>query len=222
MSGSALKINDSTRQCLNTVARLKFVTRDQLLFWSPLNDLSSITRITNDLVKKGLLFCVDDLCPNVFCLTQTGYRYCGFAYQARRYSMPAIQQCAHRNAAEITLRDKDDSVSVQSRKYCLRYGFFPSKAEYLLHARDGFSLLLVDDYAMAPSRIAHALSRAHTPDKRFYDLDASHPIRHWKDVVDTVYVFTTYRDSVIRHQAYIAEQGIVGSVHFIKPIWKVA
>ena len=224
MPAKAATLSNNARLILSALARLRFATREQLLYWSPLGDLSSITRLTNKLFKDGWIHYYDELRPRVFRLTQTGRRVMAAPSFGRRFSsMSAIQQHCHKNNSEILLRKTNPEATFQTRKFSLSYGLNPSVAEYLVLMKEGeFALALVDDYFMASERVKHSLERTHTPDKRFYSFTDSHVVRHWFDAVKQVFVFSTDEVQVEKHQSFINENNLTGKAEFIQPIWNVS
>ena len=216
-------LTTTERQLIAALARLRFATRPQLLYWASVKDLSSITRTTNKLASDGWLHVYAELKPRVYRLTQQARRIVSTAPLSRRFSsMPVIKQHCHKNSAEIRLRETLPGATFQTRKFCLTHGLNPSVSEYLVKIGDAdFSLALIDDYYMHSTRIPHALARVHTPDSRFFTALQNNVVRRWTDVVSSVLVFSTDSVQAEKHHAYVTANNINATVEVIEPIWDV-
>ena len=204
---------------LETLSRLRFATRDQLLYWSELTDVSSIGRITNKLVSQGLVTCIDVVPPRVYGLTDAGYKQTAVPPFRRRTQFNVVQHYCHRNAVEITLRQRYSKATFQSRHFCLRHGLLPARGEHLFTLNSQFGLALIDDQLMHSARIERSWLRIHKPDQRDYQLAAGNVLHCWRDAVQQFYVFSTDVEAVKRHQHFVHEKSIPATVDYLQPIW---
>lgn len=218
----AISFTDSERSLMSVLARLRFATREQLLHWCRVSNLSSITRTSNALLQSGFLEIIDDLKPSVFRLSRAGCRVMSIHYVARRYSIPVIQHYCHRNNAEMLLRETYPTLTFQSRVFALRCGLFPAHAEHLVRVDDTHTALaLIDDYGMHSQRILKSWTRPHTPDTRFYKGSVDSKIFRWSDVVKRLLVFSTDALAAKQHQSFLSDNDLPGASFYIKPIWAV-
>ena len=221
MALNSVYIQPTTRRLLATVARLKFATREQLLYWSDVTSLSTITKQTLKLEAEGFLQRISYLRPSPYCLTQMGAKSMGESYLKSMFSASKIIQLCHKNEAEISLQKLQPNAFIQSRIYSYKHGFNPSHAEYLAVTKQNVNLILVDDYQMDSSRILHSWTRPHEANRRYFKYDDSHKKMHYEDVCHKLFVFCTDPYGVEKHSAFCKEIDLPVHVQHIKAIWQV-
>lgn len=222
------KLTDLQNQILDVIARLRFATAEQLLYWLPVDALSSVRRGAIRLTDLGLLETRSDLRPYVYRLSSRGCALTGERYFRRWHSASAVQQYLLRNAIEIELREEDPSARVQPRQGLSSIGLYPAHAEHafvLPNKLDLFLFVIVDDYLMTSNRILHKWNREHLRESQSAQVTS---LKRWRDVSQACRVYTVCEHHAKRHGDYLQRQWekmqspLPISVQLIEPIWGVS
>ncbi len=188
---------------LNILGRVMYATPRQLEQWGI--PQYTISRTLPRLSTLGLVSVVNDTRPQVVCLTHKGGAVVDRPLPSGKSytSWPVIAHRCYRNAVELMLRKEIPRFTFFSRKYAFAQGLNPSRGEHGGSDEPGnIFLVLIDDYLMAPRRIAHCWTRPHAPNPRYYAETAS--VR-WRDVATRLIVVATDHHQVGRHEAFIAK-----------------
>jgi len=207
------------REVLTTLDRLQFATMDQLVYWVQIKQ-PAMSKTLRQLCDGGQVSVDRALRPHIYSLTNVGRR--AIASKAPKKivrSAAVMRHICHRNQSEMMLRQRYERMTFQSRTAWFKYGLNPAHGEHGAKDVDGYTLVLLDDYLMDSSRIAHSWTRPHAANDRYW----SHPqIRHWRDVVNRFVVVSTDEGQCERHQGYIEKKGLDDSVRVlhVEPLWE--
>lgn len=186
-------LSEQHRILLNTLARTRFATQAQLSQYVGRSPAQTRTYLL-ELAAYGLTDAHREFRPHAFFLTVKGCELQDVTKPKHVISASVIHQQLLRNQIELAMREKNPSACFASRSECWAMGFHPTVAEHLVSfEHDGntrHALVLIDDYAMAPSRVLHVLNRPHDENKTKVAVTGHHVMR-WPDLVDTVLVYST-------------------------------
>ena len=218
-------LNENQRLVIDTLARTLYATQSQLARYAD-KSVNAIRTAINDLAEARFLESSKELRPFVYRLSSHGTSIAGAQKPRHWMSANAIHQRVLRNDIELTMRERNPSATFMERTSCWKMGLFPSVGEHLLtythQGKDQKALVIIDDYLMDSKRIERSLNRLHDKDKNYASGDL---VLAWKDVVDTIFIYTTDAKHRTQHIAFIDQQlGDIGQpivVRHIPPVWEV-
>jgi DNA-binding MarR family transcriptional regulator len=197
-------LNTLHRDIITILARTSFATQQQIADYTE-KSLSTVRHAIHDLVNARFVESHTDLRPYVYRLSAHGSNIAGVNKPRHWMSGNAIHQRVLRNAIELNMRKKNSTAIFVNRKECWRKGLFPSVGEHLLtfthNGKHEKALVIIDDYMMAPSRIAHSLYRPHDRDKSYA---SGQLVLTWKDVVSIAFIYCTDKQHTLLHEKFIA------------------
>ncbi|MDX1694889.1 MAG: hypothetical protein R3208_14075 [Ketobacteraceae bacterium] len=218
-------LNHNQRLVIETLARTLYATQSQLARYAD-KSVNAIRIAINDLADARFLESSKELRPFVYRLSSHGTAIAGAPKPRHWMSANAIHQRVLRNEIELAMRERNASATFMERTACWKMGLFPSVGEHLLtyshQGRDQKALVIIDDYLMDSKRIERSLKRLHDKDKNYASGDL---VLAWKDVVDTIFVYTTDAKHKDHHEAFIDQQlGDISQpivVRHIPAVWEV-
>lgn len=210
---------------INELSRVVFATQTQLADYLD-RSVSVARHAINELVDARFLEAHREIRPYVYRLSSHGATITGTTKPRHWMSANAIHQRILRNTIELELRNKHPDARFVERRQCWKQGLFPSIGEHLLNRTiDGKterSLVLIDDYMMAPNRIAHCLHRHHDKEK---SVSAGTLVLRWTDVVSRVLVCCTDEKHAGLHEQFVQNNQDELSkpviVTHVPPLWEL-
>lgn len=201
---SASTTEDAIIDLLGSVG---FATREQLARY--LGDCADrIRRPLDRLKSRRLIEVYQAHRPFAYALAARGLALLTIR-RSSRISLRVIHQHLLRNAIELTMQQKNPTAHFLSRADCLKQGLNPSVREHsVVYQQDrqpAQALVLIDDDAMSPSRIRHALTRRHDPKRKLPN--RGYAVERWQEAVGLCLVYATTDKQVKRHKTYIRQYG---------------
>ena len=215
-----MKLSERDSCLIQTLARLKFATREQLAYWCSIPSITVFRRLTylqsaklidSDANHRPTIWTVKNLAASVMLTSLPS--------GGRRSSWSVMAHACHRNAVEILLNEAKDSKGFRflDRQFFWKRGLNPGHGEHggIDDAKRAY-LVLLDDYLMKPERISHTWERPHHPPRKFISGNRS---VSWSKIVNHYIVATTDEFRAAQHAAWIERHEIPARVITIKPLW---
>lgn len=210
-------------QCIiQTLARVKFATRDQLAYFCKAKPITVFTRLVV-LEGGGLISADKHHRPNIWTIKRLAAKIMHQPMPAgrRRASWSVMSHACHVNEVEILLDRSKDSKGfriISDRRILWGRGLNPGHGEHggIDEAKTAY-LVLIDDYSMPPERIAHSWEREHHPPRKFF---SGNRALSWSKIVNRFIVATTDDLRAEQHAIWIERHKIPASVITIKPLWR--
>lgn len=208
------------RDVLKLLARLQYVTVSQLQYWSEGRHISRSYAAIDELVKLGYVKIHKAIKPYIFSLTREGFRIAGAKPPggSRQESWSVLTHRCHRNEAEMRLRTHFADFQFLSRQEMYRLGVNPAFGEHLGITEGRMFFVLLDDYHMDPSRISHAIERAHRPNTDYFDI-ALKRVPTWGDIAEKVIIAVSDDDQYSMHKRYIQKHELAVALLKIEALW---
>lgn len=198
-----MRLNQRDHELLQLTARMMFATPRQLERWG--TPQYAVSRTVARLEAAGLVDVMRDRTPNVISITYKGALAAERPLPSgkRHTSWRVVAHRCHRNEAELLLREHYPRFTFWSRRRAYALGLNPAIAEHGADCEDGRRyLVLLDDYLMEPSRIAHCWTRPNAPNPRYFHETRS---QYWRDHVDRLIVVSTDERQTARHRVFLAK-----------------
>ena len=211
-------LNPTQKDMMKTLARVMFVTLDQLEYWVNIKKPAA-SEAVKVLAKQGLVKIRDHVKPYIIQITHAGARVAGTKLPSGKtyFSWSAQTHRIYRNDAEILLRGSKNGFAMQNRYFHYSLGLNPTHGEHsAIDADDRHYFCILDDYRMQAKRLSHAWARWHTPNRDYFDESKGF---RWKDICHSVLVFSTDADQLQRYKQFCQGSEISPSFYYLKPRW---
>lgn len=216
-----MTLNRLDKLILQNLSRVRFATRSQLAYWC----VEHVSNISNRLIlleKAKIVTGETHTRPTIWSITPLGASLMLTSPPSggRRSSWTVMSHVCHRNAVEILLAAEKESAGFHflDHQYLVTRGLNPAFGEHCGTDNEGrIYLVLIDDYLMKSSRIAHTWNRVHHPPRKYF---SGNRVFTWPQFVNYFIVATTDELRAEKHQAWIEKNVIPARVIVIKPLWR--
>ena len=213
-----IALNATQKDMMKTLSRVMFVTFDQLTYWVNIKKPAA-SEAVKVLADHGLVKVLDKVKPYIIQITHAGARVSGTRLPSGKtyFSWSAQTHRIYRNDAEILLRGSKAGFAMQNRYFHYSLGLNPTHGEHsAIDADDRHYFCMLDDYRMQTNRLIHAWQRRHTPNRDYFD---AHKGFRWKDICQSVLIFSTDADQLQRYKAFCHGAEFSADFYYIKPRW---
>lgn len=223
---STVQSSDREITIVELLAKSTFATTSQVSEFTGLS-ISTTRNALQRLIAKSLVERDEQFSPHVLSLTTRGSTLAGISKPKHYFSSAAIHQYLLRNSIEIEMKETNPSALFVTRTRLWNMGLFPSVGEHAVRfdskGEKKLALVIIDDYAMNPERIPHALNRLHDKEKSYVSGDV---VLSWKDAVDRLLIYATTDKQLDNHRRYFNKNKklfpLVPALRRVEPIWSIA
>jgi len=208
------------RDVLKLLSRIQYAIVPQVAYWSEGRHISRSYAALESLELLGYVKRHKAIKPHIFSLTREGCRVSGSKPPSgsRLESWSVMTHRCHRNAAEIRLREHFENFQFLSRQQMYVRGVNPAFGEHLGVEGKRVFFVLLDDYYMNSTRISHAMSRTHRPNKFYFDVK-KYNVPTWSDISTDFIVASTDEDQYEMHKKFIKKNNIKTALLKIEGLW---
>lgn len=199
----------AAREVLEILGRVDFATLEQLTHWHRCQR-PAVTKAVARMATLGLVDVLRTARPHILGPTGRGRRAGGLPESSGHgvRSFAARAHCCHRNAAEIRLATHFPGFRFARREALYPLGLNPCHGEHWGRGEDGvWTLVLLDDYLMPPTRIPRAWARRHRPRAGYADPVPRYP----GDFAERLVVIATDAAQAARHRRYLERADVRGA-----------